>query len=86
MLGTALVYQLSIVGAYALIFRALDVPVPIAAAFAFVPAVSMLQVLPISFGGLGVREGALVLFRYGLGVSAAWRRPRACSGTDRCSW
>jgi uncharacterized membrane protein YbhN (UPF0104 family) len=43
--------------------------VPIAAAFAFVPAVSMLQVIPISFGGLGVREGALVGFRHGLGIT-----------------
>jgi uncharacterized membrane protein YbhN (UPF0104 family) len=68
-LGTALLYQVSIVGAYALIFRALDVDVPIAAALAFVPAVSMLQVIPISFGGLGVREGALVGFRHGLGIS-----------------
>src|SRR5205085_297918 len=48
-LAAAIVYQLSIVGAYALIFRALDVSVPIAAAFAFVPAVSMLQVIPLSF-------------------------------------
>jgi len=70
-LATAIVYQLSIVGAYAVIFKALDVDVPIAAAFAFVPAVSMLQVIPISFGGLGVREGALVWFRYGLGISGS---------------
>ena len=35
---------------------------PIAGLFAFVPAVAMLQVLPLSFSGLGVREGALVLF------------------------
>ena len=67
-LGAALIYQLSIIGAYALIFHALNVSVPIAAAFAFVPAVSMLQVIPLSFGGLGVREGALVWFRYGLGI------------------
>jgi uncharacterized protein (TIRG00374 family) len=70
-LGTAILYQLSIVGAYVLIFRALDVDVPIAAAFAFVPAVSMLQVIPISFGGIGVREGALWSFRHGLGISGS---------------
>jgi uncharacterized protein (TIRG00374 family) len=70
-LATAIVYQLSIIGAYVVIFKALDVDVPIAAAFAFVPAVSMLQVIPISFGGLGVREGALVWFRYGLGISGS---------------
>ena len=31
----------------------------------------MLQVLPISFNGLGVRESALVLFRHGFGVGSA---------------
>jgi glycosyltransferase 2 family protein len=61
-LGTALIYQLSVVVTVALIFRTLDMPVPLAATLAYVPAVSMLQVLPLSFNGLGVREGALVLF------------------------
>lgn len=32
------------------------------AALAFVPAVLIVQVLPLGIGGLGVREGALVLF------------------------
>lgn len=68
---TALIYQVFIVGSYVLIFRALDLDVPIAAVFAFIPAVSMLQTLPISLGGLGVREGALVFFRHGLGVHSA---------------
>jgi hypothetical protein len=45
--------------------------VPIAAVLAFVPAVLMLQVLPISISGLGVREGALALFLHPFGVSAA---------------
>lgn len=61
-LGTALVYQVSVVVMFALIFRALDLPVPVAGVMAFAPAVLMLQVLPISLSGLGVREGALVLF------------------------
>jgi uncharacterized protein (TIRG00374 family) len=69
-LVAALAYQVTIVCSYILIFRALDAHVAVAAAFAFVPAVSMLQALPISFGGLGVREGALVLFRHGLVVTA----------------
>jgi uncharacterized membrane protein YbhN (UPF0104 family) len=69
-LAAALTYQVTIVATYLLIFHALDAHVPIAALFAFIPAVSMLQALPISFGGLGVREGALVLFRHGLGVTA----------------
>jgi len=69
-LASALLYQVTIVASYLFIFRALDAHVPIAALFAFIPAVSMLQALPISFGGLGVREGALVLFRDGLGVTS----------------
>ena len=44
----------------------------IAAAFiAFSPAVLMLQVLPFSFSGLGIREGALVLFLRSFHVSNA---------------
>jgi uncharacterized membrane protein YbhN (UPF0104 family) len=35
---------------------------------AFVPAVAIVQVLPITVGGLGVREGAFVLFLVPLGV------------------
>ncbi|MDQ1509569.1 MAG: glycosyltransferase 2 family protein [Actinomycetota bacterium] len=69
-LVAALVYQVTIVASYVLIFHALDAHVSIAAAFAFIPAVSMLQALPISLGGLGVREGALVLFRHGLEVTS----------------
>ena len=53
----ALIYQVTIVGSYLLIFHALDAHVSIAGAFAFIPAVSMLQALPISLGGRGRRPG-----------------------------
>jgi hypothetical protein len=59
--GTALVYQVSVVAAVLCIVRTLELPVPTAAVIAFVPAVAMAQVVPISIGGLGVREGMLVL-------------------------
>jgi uncharacterized protein (TIRG00374 family) len=61
-LGTALLYQFSVCVTFMLVFRALDLPVPLAGALALSPAVLMIQVLPISIGGLGIREGALVLF------------------------
>ncbi|MDQ1462087.1 MAG: glycosyltransferase 2 family protein [Actinomycetota bacterium] len=67
-LGTALIFQVSQILMFGLIFRALDLDVPVAAVIAFCPAVLMLQVLPISFSGLGVREGALVLFFHSFGV------------------
>jgi len=51
------------------LFRTLDLPVPLAGVIAFVPAVAMMQVLPLSVSGLGVREGMLVLFLHPFGVS-----------------
>jgi uncharacterized protein (TIRG00374 family) len=42
--------------------------VPTAALIAFTPAVAMVQVLPISISGLGVREGTFALLLHGLGV------------------
>ena len=38
------------------------------ALLAFVPAIAIVQVLPITVGGLGVREGAFALFLVPLGV------------------
>ncbi len=70
-LTIAVVYQLSVICSYLFVFHALELHVATASAAAFVPAVSMLQVLPISFNGLGVREYALVAFRHGLGVRSA---------------
>jgi glycosyltransferase 2 family protein len=70
-LGTAIIFQISQVMMFGLILRALELPVPISAVIAFSPAVLMLQVLPITFSGLGVREGALVLFLHSFHVSNA---------------
>lgn len=63
-LGTALLYQFSVVVTFMLVFRALDLPIPLAGALALSPAVLMIQVLPITLGGFGLREGALVLFMH----------------------
>ena len=70
-LFATVIFQTSQVVMFGLIFRALDLPVPIAAVIAFAPAVLMLQVLPITFSGLGVREGALVLFLHSFDVTNA---------------
>jgi len=68
-LGTALLYQASTVLTVWFATRALGVSVPNAAILAFIPAVAMAQVIPISVGGFGVREGMLTLFLTPLGVS-----------------
>jgi uncharacterized membrane protein YbhN (UPF0104 family) len=49
--------------------HALDLDIGPTALLAFIPAVAIVQVLPFTVGGLGVREGALVLFLQPLGVS-----------------
>jgi len=67
-LAAALVYQLAVITAALLASHALGIHIGPTALLAFLPAVAIVQVLPISFGGLGVREGALVLFLKPLGV------------------
>lgn len=67
-LVAAVLYQASVVVAVWCAVHALGVSVPDAAVLAFIPAVAMAQVLPLSLGGLGIREGLLVLLLHPLGV------------------
>ncbi len=68
-LGTAIAYQAAYTASIALIAAGLALHVPFAAIVAYVPAVAMVQVLPISLNGLGLREGLLVLLLHPLGAS-----------------
>jgi hypothetical protein len=69
--GTSFAYQVSVILGLLCIVRTLELPVPTGAVVAFVPAVAMAQAVPISIGGLGVREGLLVLFLHPFGVRNA---------------
>lgn len=63
-------YQLAIVAAAFLAGRALHLGVGWTAFMAFMPVVAIVTVLPFpTVGGLGLREGALVVFLAPLGVS-----------------
>ncbi|MDQ1395689.1 MAG: glycosyltransferase 2 family protein [Acidimicrobiaceae bacterium] len=68
-LATGFAYQLAVVLAAFLAAEALGLHLGPTALLAFVPAVAIVQVLPITVGGLGVREGAFVLFLVPLGVA-----------------
>ncbi|HZN15122.1 MAG TPA: lysylphosphatidylglycerol synthase transmembrane domain-containing protein [Acidimicrobiales bacterium] len=68
-LTTSFAYQLVVMLAAFLAADALGLGISWTAILAFMPAVAIVQVLPITIGGLGVREGALVLFLRPLGVS-----------------
>ena len=64
-------YQFVLVLAAVAAAQALGVrPAGLTALLAFFPAVAIAQVLPIGISGLGVREGAFVLFLGPLGVAA----------------
>lgn len=69
-LAAGFVYQLTVLLGAFLAAKALGLDeVSWTVILAFMPAVAMVQVLPITVGGLGVREGAFVLFLHPMGVS-----------------
>jgi uncharacterized protein (TIRG00374 family) len=67
--ATAFVYQISVIATVGFLSLTLGTGVPFAALVAFIPAVAMAQVIPISLSGLGIREGMLVLLLTPLGIS-----------------
>jgi glycosyltransferase 2 family protein len=67
-LGTAMIYQVSVVMTVGFVILTIGAPVPVGAVIAFVPVVAMAQVIPISLSGLGVREGMFVLLLHPLGI------------------
>jgi hypothetical protein len=69
----AILLQLNVIVYFILIGKALGVPIPRLDYFVFIPLVLLLQILPITINGLGVREGAYVaIFAfYGLSSSTA---------------
>lgn len=62
---------LMLVAAGYLAGRALGIDLSPTAAMAILPVVLMVQILPLGVGGLGLREGALVVFLAPLGIAAA---------------
>jgi uncharacterized membrane protein YbhN (UPF0104 family) len=68
-IGAGVVYQLSVLVAVFLAGKALGINVGFTAILTFFPAVAILQTLPVTIGGLGVREGLLYVFLHPLGVT-----------------
>jgi len=54
---------------YVSIARALRIPLPVSAAFLMVPLCTLLQAVPISFNGWGLREGLFTLYFAQVGLS-----------------
>jgi uncharacterized membrane protein YbhN (UPF0104 family) len=66
----ALAYQLTVVLVAWMAAHALGISVGWTAMMAFMPVVAIAQALPLSIGGLGLREGSLVVLLGPLGVAA----------------
>jgi len=49
--------------------RALDLPLGLPTVFAFISLVDLLRLMPLSVGGLGVREWLIILLFSGVGIS-----------------
>ena len=64
-------YQLAVMLAAFLSAKALGLNVGWTAILAFFPIVAIVQVLPLTVGGLGTREAALVFFLHPLGIADA---------------
>ena len=67
-IATACLYQCIVVGGVYCAIHTVGLTIPNAAVLAFIPAVAIAQVMPISVGGFGLREGLLVLLLHPLGV------------------
>lgn len=65
----SLLLQVLVIGVYALLGYSLGLNLPLAAYFIIVPLVMLATNIPISLGGLGLREGALVALLLGAGVN-----------------
>jgi glycosyltransferase 2 family protein len=70
-LTAGFVYQLAVMFAAFLAAKALGIDVGWTAILAFFPVVAIIQVIPVTIGGLGTREGSLVLLLGALDVAAA---------------
>jgi len=67
----SLTLQFAVIINYWLASKALGIPLDLTAFIFIVPVVSIIAMLPISLGGIGVREGSLVFLMVSLGAQHA---------------
>ena len=65
----SLPFTLSLILVQYIIARALSIDLPLAVFALFVPIIAILNLLPLSFNGLGVREGVYQFLFVPIGVS-----------------
>jgi hypothetical protein len=70
-LAASLAVQALAVWYYICVARALSIPLPVTAAFLMVPLCTLLQAVPISFNGWGLREGLFTVYFAQVGLPRA---------------
>jgi hypothetical protein len=68
-LAAGVVLQALLVWYYVGVARALHIPLAVSAAFLAVPLCTLLQAVPVSFNGWGLREGLFALYFTQLGLT-----------------
>jgi uncharacterized membrane protein YbhN (UPF0104 family) len=66
-----LVYQVLVVGVFVLVAKTVGVDLPFALAAVSTPIVVLATLIPVSVGGLGIREGGFVILLGQAGIDAA---------------
>jgi hypothetical protein len=69
--GASVALQALVVCYYYAVALALRIPLPLAACFLVVPLCSLVQTVPVSFNGWGIREGVYILYFIQLGLPDA---------------
>ena len=67
--GASIVLQALVVCYFYVIARALHIEVPLMVCFVIVPICTLMQAIPISFNGWGVRESVFILYFAQMGIS-----------------
>ncbi len=70
----AFLLQLNVILFYFLIGKALHLTIPLLDYFVFIPLVLLIQIIPISINGWGLREGSYIeiFMFYGIAAEGAW--------------
>jgi hypothetical protein len=66
--GGSLLLQTSVVLFFWAVAQALRIPLPLGAAFLMVPLCTLVQTIPVSFNGWGLRESVYILYFHQLGL------------------
>jgi hypothetical protein len=66
--GASVALQTLFIYYYYLVARALRIPLPLSACFLMVPLCTLVQTVPVSFNGWGIRESVFIYYFHQIGL------------------